>query len=69
VVILQIATHAIAAAAPPPMGVIDSKVVSTTKAWDYSRCAIEFLEGLKNKEADREGNPFSPLLLQPFDFS
>jgi hypothetical protein len=59
----------IATAAPPPVGVIGSNVVSTTEAWDYSLCATKFLEGLKNREADREGNPFPPLLLQPFDFS
>jgi hypothetical protein len=39
------------------MGAIDSKVVSTAEAWDFSRCATEFLEGLKNREADQEGNP------------
>jgi hypothetical protein len=67
--ILQIATPMIAAAPPPPIGVIGSKVVSTVEAWDYSWRTTEFLEGLKNREADQEGNPFSPLLLQPSDFS
>jgi hypothetical protein len=67
--VLQIATSVIAAAAHTLVGAIDSKVVSTAKAWDYSRRAAKFLEGLKNREADQEGNPFSPLLLQPSDFS
>jgi hypothetical protein len=50
---------ATAAPPPPPMGVISSKVVSITEAWDYARWAAEFLEDLKNKEVDQEGNPFS----------
>jgi hypothetical protein len=39
-------------------------VLSTTDAWNSSRRVTEFLEGLKNREADREGTPFVPLLLQ-----
>jgi hypothetical protein len=39
-------------------------VLSTTKAWNSSRRVTEFLKGLKNREADREGTPFAPLLLQ-----
>jgi hypothetical protein len=68
-VVLQIATPIIAAIAPPPTSVIGSRVVSTTEAWDYCRRVTEFLEGMKNREADREGTPFSPLLLQPSDIS
>jgi hypothetical protein len=60
---LQTATHVITTAAPPPVGVASSKVVSTAEAWNYSRCVTEFLKGLKNREANREGNPFSPLLV------
>jgi hypothetical protein len=67
-VVLQIVTPMIAIAAPP-VGVIGSKVVSTAEAWDYSRRATKVLEGLKNRETDREGTPFSPLLLQPSNFS
>jgi hypothetical protein len=39
-------------------------VLSTADAWNSSRCITEFLEGLMNREADREGIPFVPLLLQ-----
>jgi hypothetical protein len=39
-------------------------VMSTANAWNSSRCVTEFLEGQKNREADREGTPFVPLLLQ-----
>jgi hypothetical protein len=60
---LQTATHVITTAAPPPVGVVSSKVISTAEAWNYSRRVTEFLKGLKNREANREGNPFSPLLV------
>jgi hypothetical protein len=65
VTILQTATPVITVTAPSPVGVISSKSVSTAKAWDYARRATEFLEYLKNKEVDWEGNPFSLLLLHP----
>jgi hypothetical protein len=36
-------------------------VLLTADAWDSSRRVTKFLEGLKNKETDREGIPFPPL--------
>jgi hypothetical protein len=39
-------------------------VLSTGDAWDSSRHVTDFLEGLKNQEADQEGTPFVPLLLR-----
>jgi hypothetical protein len=63
--VLQIATPVIAAP-PPPTGVFSSKVVSTAKSWDYSRRVTEFLERLKNREADREGYPFFPFATSTF---
>jgi hypothetical protein len=42
-------------------------VLSTADAWNSSQHVTEFLEGLKNREADREGIPFLPLLLQSSD--
>jgi hypothetical protein len=39
-------------------------VLSTANAWDSSRCVTDFLEGLKNWEADQEGTLCVPLLLQ-----
>jgi hypothetical protein len=38
-------------------------MLSTIEAWNSSRYIIEFLESLKNWEADQEGTPFAPLLL------
>jgi hypothetical protein len=33
--------------------------VGLADTWDSSRRVTEFLEGLKNREADQEGIPFS----------
>jgi hypothetical protein len=46
----------------PSAGVTGSTTLSVAEAWDYCRWAAEFLEGLKNREADQEGNPFTPSL-------
>jgi hypothetical protein len=53
----------VTAPAPSSSEGTDWTVLSTTKAWNSSRRVTEFLEGLKNREADREGTPFAPLLL------
>jgi hypothetical protein len=37
---------------------IGRTVLSIADAWDSSRRVTDFLEGLKNREADREGTPF-----------
>jgi hypothetical protein len=41
--------------------------MSAAEAWDYSRQAAEFLEGLKHREADQEGSPFTPSLFLSFN--
>jgi hypothetical protein len=58
-------------AAPTAAAVVSSSevgtgrtVLSTAEACDSSRRVTDFLEGLKNQEADREGTPYVPLLLQ-----
>jgi hypothetical protein len=38
---------------------------STVAALDSTRCIAEFLEGLKNAEADREGTHFSFYYFNP----
>jgi hypothetical protein len=43
--------------------VTGSTILSAAEAWDYCRRAAEILEGLKNREVDQEGNPFTPLFL------
>jgi hypothetical protein len=44
------------------VGVTGSTTLSAAEAWDYCWRAAEILEGLKNKEADQGGNPFTPFL-------
>jgi hypothetical protein len=53
--------------AVPSAGVTGSTTLSAAEAWDYCRQTTEFLEGLKNREADQEGNPFTPSLFLFFD--
>jgi hypothetical protein len=47
----------------PSTGVTGSTTLFAAEAWDYCRRAAEFLEDLKNREVDQEGNPFTPLFL------
>jgi hypothetical protein len=51
----------------PPVGVIGSTTLPATEAYDYCRWAAEILEGLKNREADQEGNPFTLSLFLSFN--
>jgi hypothetical protein len=46
----------------PSVGVTSSTTLSAVEAWDFCRRTAEFLEGLKNKEDDQHGNPFTPSL-------
>jgi hypothetical protein len=36
--------------------VTGSTTLSAAEAWDFCRRTTEFLEGLKNREADQQGN-------------
>jgi hypothetical protein len=51
----------------PPAGVTGSTTLPTAEAWDYCRWVAEILEGLKNREVDHEGNPFTPSLFHSFN--
>jgi hypothetical protein len=42
-------------------------VLSAAKAWDIYRWTTEFLEGLKSREVDQQGNSFTTLLFLSFD--
>jgi hypothetical protein len=64
----QIVLPIITALIPPSAGITGPTTLSPAKAWDHYRWATEFLEDLKNREADREGRPFPPLLPFPSDF-
>jgi hypothetical protein len=37
----------------PSMGVTGFTTLSADKAWDFCRWTVEFLKGLKNREADQ----------------
>jgi hypothetical protein len=64
----QTVLKVITALIPPPVGLTGSMMLSPAEAWDHCQRATEFLEGLKNKETDQEGNHFPPLLLFSFVF-
>jgi antirestriction protein ArdC len=49
------------------VGVTGSSALSVAEAWNFCQRAAEFLEGLKNKEADQQGNPFTPSLFLSLD--
>jgi hypothetical protein len=51
----------------PPAGVTGSTTLPAAEAWDYCQRAAEILEGLKNREADQEGTPFTPSLFHSFN--
>jgi hypothetical protein len=61
VTVLNTATPVTAAAASSSTRGTGWTVLSTADTWNSSRHVTEFLEGLKNKEADWEGIPFVPL--------
>jgi hypothetical protein len=63
----QCASSSHATSVAPSVGVTDSTTLFAAEAWDYCRRAAEILEGLKNREADQEGNPFTTLLFLSFN--
>jgi hypothetical protein len=52
----------------PFAGVTGFTALSATEAWNFYRRTTEFLEVLKNSDADQQGNPFTPSLFLSFDF-
>jgi hypothetical protein len=65
--ITQPAPFSYATPIAPFTGVTGSIVLSNAEAWNFYRRTAEFLEGLKNREADQQGNSFTPLLFLSFD--
>jgi hypothetical protein len=51
----------------PSAGLTSFTTLSTAEAWDYCWWTTEFLKGLKNREANQEGNPFTPSLFLSFN--
>jgi hypothetical protein len=64
VTILKTAAPVAAILVSSSEGGTNRTVLSIADVWDSSRHVTDFLEGLKNQEADREGTPCVPLLLQ-----
>jgi hypothetical protein len=65
--ITQPAPSSYATPVTPSAGVTSSTTLSAAEACDFYRWTTEFLEGLKNREADQQGNPFTPSLFLSFD--
>jgi hypothetical protein len=61
------ATSSYATSVAPSVGVTGSTTLPVAEPWDYCRRTAEFLEALKNREADQEGNPFTQSLFLSFD--
>jgi hypothetical protein len=51
----------------PAAGVIGSTTMSATEAWDCCRQTAKFLEGLKKRKVNQEGNSFTPSLFLSFN--
>jgi hypothetical protein len=67
VTILKTAAPVAAAAISSLEGGTGRTVLSTADTWDSSRCVTDFLEGLKNREADWEGTPLFLCYFGPLD--
>jgi hypothetical protein len=65
--IAQPAPYSYASPVAPFAGVTGSTTLSTAEAWNFCRRIAEFLEGLKNRDADQQGNLFTPSLFLSLD--
>jgi hypothetical protein len=65
--IAQPAPSSYATPVAPFVGVTGSTMLSAAEAWNFHRRTAEFLEGLKNRDVDQQGNPFTPSLFLSFD--
>jgi hypothetical protein len=65
--IIQPVPSSYATLVTPPVGVIGSTALSAAKAWDFCWRTAEFLEGLKNRDTDQQGNSFTPSLFLSVD--
>jgi hypothetical protein len=65
--ITQPAPSSYATPVTPSAGVTGFTALSAAEAWDFCWRTSELLEGLKNREADQQGNPFTLPLFLSFD--
>jgi hypothetical protein len=64
--ITQLAHSLYATPIAPSAGVTSSTALSIAEAWNFCQETTEFLEGLKNRDADQQGNQFTPSLFLSF---
>jgi hypothetical protein len=57
--ITQLAPSSYATLVTPSVGIAGSTALSAAEAWDFCRWTAKFLEGLKNRDTDQQGNPFT----------
>jgi hypothetical protein len=65
--ITQSAPSSYATPVAPSAGVTGSTTLSAAEAWDFCRWIAEFLKGLKNRDDDQQGNPFTLSLFLSFN--
>jgi hypothetical protein len=65
--ITQLAPSLYVTPVAPSARVTGSTALSTAEAWNYCWQTAEFLEGLKNRDVDQQGNLFTPSLFLSFD--
>jgi hypothetical protein len=65
--ITQPAPSSYATPVAPSAGVTGSTAMSAAKAWNFCWQIAKFLEALKNRDADQQGNLFTPSLFLSFD--
>jgi hypothetical protein len=65
--ITQPAPSSYATPVAPFVGVTGSTTLFATEACDFCHRTTEFLEGLKNREANQHGNSFTPSLFLSLD--
>jgi hypothetical protein len=65
--ITQPAPSSYATPVAPSAGVTSSTALFAAEAWNFYRRTAEFVEGLKNRDDNQQGNPFTPSLFLSFD--
>jgi hypothetical protein len=65
--ITQPAPSSYATPVAPSAGVTSSTALFAAEAWNFYRWTAEFVEGLKNRDDNQQGNPFTPSLFLSFD--
>jgi hypothetical protein len=65
--ITQLTPFSYATPVTPSVGVTSSTALSAAEAWDFYGRTTEFLEDLKNRDVDQQGNPFTPSLFLSFN--